>query len=456
MASAVYDSILFKHLFSTEKMREIFSEKNLVQKWLDVEAALARAEAKLGIIPQEASDEINSKAKVELMDLEEMGKEIKGISHPIVPLVRQLTNRCENGLGQYVHWGATTQDIMDSANVLQIREVVEVVEEDIKEIQVALVELIKKHRNTVMPGRTHGQHGLPITFGYKAAVWLEEMNRNAERLEEIKDRLFTGQFSGAVGTFASIKEKGLELQEEIMKELKLNNPLVSWHASRDTFTEFASFLAILTHTLAKIANEVVHLQKTEFGELEEPFSKGKVGSSTMPHKRNPSKTQNIVTISRTIRQNVPVFLEGMIHQHERDMISWQTEWETLPEVCMLAGSALSSSIDVLRGLIVNEDRMKQNLDLTNGLIMSESIMISLGETLGRQVAHDLVYDACMEAFEQNRPLQELLSEKEEIKQNLSEEAVQKLFDYASYVGYSVDYADRVVAKTEELLSAAAC
>lgn len=447
--SAVYNSVLFKNSFGTEEMRKIFSEKNLVQKWLDVEAALARAEARLGIIPNEAAEEITLKAKVSHMDLEAMGKEITEISHPIVPMVRQLTDACDNDYGQYVHWGATTQDIMDSANILQLKEVIAILERDILSIQKALIHLIEKHKYTVMAGRTHGQQALPITFGYKAAVWLDEINRSSNRLTEMKDRLLVGQFSGAVGTLASITENGLELQEEIMKELGLRLPHISWHAARDNLAEFASFIGILGSTLGKIANEVYLLQKTEFNELEEPFRMGKVGSSTMPHKRNPSKVQNIVTVSRVLRQSIPIFLEGMIHHHERDMISWQTELESLPEVCLLISQMTSSSVVVLEGLNVNVERMRRNLDLTNGLIISESVMIKLGEKIGRQTSHDVVYEASMKAYEDNTPLLDTLLKNTEVMQHMTEGELRSLFQVEKYVGYSVAYAERVVQKTKE-------
>ncbi|GGP07871.1 adenylosuccinate lyase [Oceanobacillus neutriphilus] len=453
MSAAIYDSVLFKDLFGTEEMREIFSDSYLVQKWLDVEAALARAEAHLNIIPDEAAKEIDAKAKVENMDLNNLGVEIKRTSHPIVPLIRQLSDVCEDGYGQYVHWGATTQDIMDSANVLQLKEVVKIIEREIKNLQLGLIHLIEENKEVVLAGRTHGQQALPITFGYKAAVWLSEINRSSERLAELKPRLLVGQFSGAVGTLASVTSKGLELQKEIMKELGVGKPDISWHAARDTFAEFASFLGVLSGTLGKIANEVVQLQKTEFGELEEPFQKGKVGSSTMPHKRNPSKTENIVTLARILKSNVPLFIECLISEHERDMISWQVEWETLPEVCLLISNILRSSNDVIKGLQVNKDRMEKNLlELTNGLIVSESIMIKIGEKIGRQKAHDIVYDACMEAYENNIALEKLLLENSEIMDNLSKEELDELFNISNYTGYSNDYADTVVQKTKEKLN----
>ncbi|PIC95371.1 hypothetical protein CSV69_11665 [Sporosarcina sp. P26b] len=268
----------------------------------------------------------------------------------------------------------------------------------------------------------------------------------------MKPRLLVGQFSGAVGSLASIKENGIELQKELMKELDLGVPSVSWHASRDNFTEFAGFMGILGSTLAKIANEVFHLQKTEFTELEEPFKKGKVGSSTMPHKRNPSRAQNIVTMSRILKQNVPLFLEAMIHQHERDMISWQMEWEILPESCMLFGAILSSTEELLKGLTINKERMYKNVsELTNGLIMSEAIMIKLGETIGRQHSHDLIYDACMVAYEENIDVRDILYKDEVVKTEFSQEEFKDMFDIKNYTGYSNVFADQVLEETRKLI-----
>lgn len=452
MSSSVYDSVLFKDSFGTEKMRDIFSAESLVQKWLDVEAALAKAEAKLGIIPEAAAVEIISKAKLENIDIEALGQEMKEISHPIVPLIRQLTEVCENGHGEFIHWGATTQDIMDTANVLQIREAIEVYEKDILDIQRILITMIENTQDVVLAGRTHGQHGLPITFAYKASVWLSEINRSSERLQELKPRILVGQFSGAVGSLASIKEKGIELQQELMKELDLKVPNVSWHAARDNFAEFASVMGILGSTLAKIANEVFHLQKTEFSELEEPFKKGKVGSSTMPHKRNPSRAQNIVTISRILKQNVPLFLESMIHQHERDMVSWQMEWELLPQSCLQFGAILSSSKELLEGLTINKDRMYENVSgLTNGLIMSEAIMIKLGETIGRQRSHDLVYDACMVAYEEKIEVRDVLYKNKEVSSLFTEDEFRNMFEIKNYTGYSNVFANQVLEDTKQFI-----
>src|SRR5699024_8252683 len=377
---------------------------------------------KIDMIPNEAAKEIERKAQIDQMDLKDMGNEIKKTNHPIIPLIRQLSDVCENNYGQYVHWGATTQDIMDSANVLQLKEVVTIVERDIKYIQESLMNLIEIYDDVVLAGRTHGQQALPITFGYKASVWLSEINRNSDRLQELKPRLMVGQFSGAVGTLASIHQNGLKLQEALMKELELEEPVISWHAARDNFAEFASFLAILASTLGKIANEIVQLQKTEFGELAEPFEMGKVGSSTMPHKRNPSKTENVVTLTRILQSNIPLFLSGMVNEHERDMISWQVEWETLPEICLLISNILKNSKEVLRELHVNEEKMYHNVtELTNGLIMSEPVMLKIGEKIGRQKAHDIVYEASMEAYEKGEYFEDVLLKYPEIMKNMTKE-----------------------------------
>jgi len=452
MASSVYDSILFKDSFGTESIRKIFSDEGLVQKWLDVESALARVEARLGIIPQEAGEEITKKANLKYINLEELGKEMKEISHPIVPLIRQLTNACENNYGEYVHWGATTQDIMDTANILQIREALAIYERKIQNIQKILYTMVDNNRDVILAGRTHGQHGLPITFAYKSSVWLAEINRSSDRIKELKERILVGQFSGAVGTLASIKSKGKELQTELMYELGLKTPTVSWHASRDNLAELGSTMGIIGNTLAKIANEVFHLQKTEFSELEEPFKKGKVGSSTMPHKRNPSTAQNIVTTARILKQNVTLFLEGMIHQHERDMISWQMEWEVLPESCLLLGNILNSTETLLKGLTINRQRMYENVtELTHGLIMSEAVMISLGEEIGRQKAHDLVYDACMIAYEEKNDVRELLYKNKEINELYGKEEFNDLFNIKNYVGYSNLFANQVLEETKQYI-----
>jgi adenylosuccinate lyase len=442
------DSSLFKDLFGTEEMRVIFSDESLVQKWLDVESALARVEARLGIIPQPVADEISRKAFVQNTNIQEIKKGIDQTGHPIVPLIRVLATACDGNAGEYVHWGATTQDIMDTGMVLQLRDAYEVIHRDLRKILEILVNLARTYKLTPMAGRTHGQHALPITFGYKVAVWIGEVSRNLQRLSECRKRLLVGQFAGAVGTLASFSKLGLEVQEGLMKELGLEVPEVTWHASRDSFAEFMSTLSLICTTQAKIANEIVVLQRTEINELQEPFPKGFVGSSTMPHKRNPSVCEGIVAMSKIIRSNVLLSHEAMITEHERDMRPWMTEWAYVPEVCTMAGAVLQQSKYVLGNLVVKTGNMQKNLNLTDGLIMSEAIMLRLADNIGKQTAHHLVYELAMQAFEQNLPFNACLRDNPVVRKYLTVEDIESILEPESYVGLSADIVDRITTRVE--------
>jgi len=444
MSVHMIDSALFKDLFGTEEMREIFSDENLLQKWLDVEAALARVEARLGIIPEEAAEEISRKALVKYLDIGKIKEQIDITGHPIVPVIRALQAACTGDAGEYIHWGATTQDIMDTGVVLQLKEAYNLILRDLGEIEEILINLAERYKSTPMVGRTHGQHALPITFGYKVAVWIGEVHRHIQRLEECKKRLLVGQFAGATGTLASLGEIGLEVQELLMEELGLGVPDIAWHASRDRFAEFISILSMISSTLAKIANEIAILQKTEIDELEEPFRPGKVGSSTMPHKRNPMICEGIVALSKIIRSDLLLAHEGMIQEQERDMRPWQAEWEYVPEVCVLAGAILHQSKYVLGNLVVKPKNMRRNLNFTNGLIMSEAVMLELAKKIGRQAAHELIYELAMRAFEQNISFKECLLNSPDVMEHLSEEKINSLLNPESYIGLSIEFVDRVI------------
>ena len=446
MASHVIDSVLFKDLFGSEEMRQVFSDESLVQRWLDVEAALARAEARLGIIPKEAADEITRKARVQYMDLAEIKRQIDATYHPIVPLIRVLQRACAGEAGEYIHWGATTQDIMDTAAILQLKEAHALISGGLREIAEVLRGLAAKHKDLVMMGRTHGQHALPITLGYKIAVWLSEVARHQERLEQCRGRVLVGQFAGAVGTLASLGERGLEVQRLMMEDLGLAVPLIAWHTARDGLAEFVGILGMVTATLGKVAKEVATLQRSEIGELEEPFAPGKVGSSTMPHKRNPMICEAVVAAAKIVRHNAPLALDAMGQEHERDMGPWQTEWEFIPETCILASGALRQMLMVLKGLVVRPDNMARNLDLLQGLPLSEAVMLRLAQKVGRQRAHDLVYDASMTAFSQNRPLRDVLLADPRLRSYLAAEDLDALLDPRAYTGLASHFVDRVLAR----------
>lgn len=447
MSASVIESSLFKDIFGTDEMRKIWDDLNTVQKWLDVEAALARAQAKLGIIPAAYANEISKKARVELIDMDELKRGIDKTTHPLMPLVRVFRTVCAGDAGEFIHWGATTQDIMDTGLVLQIKESLELVEPCLSAVNKTLKHMASEHKDTVMAGRTHGQHALPITFGYKVAVWQKEIARHLTRLEQVKKRVLIGQFGGAVGTLASMGSGGLEVQELMFRELGLEVPDIAWHASRDSLAELVCVLGMISATLGKIANEVVTLQKTEYGELEEPFEMGMVGSSTMPHKRNPMTSESVVAISKMVRYNVPLAIEAMVGEFERDMRTWQTEWKFVGESFILLSGAIRSINRVLQRLYINVGQMRSNVYMTKGLILSEAIMLKLGEKIGRQKAHDLVYKICMKAYEEDMPLQDALMQEPSILGELTPQEIEVIMDPVSYTGLSSYFAEKASEET---------
>ena len=444
--ATMIDSPLFGDLFGTEEMRKIFSDETTIQKWLEVEAALARAEAKLGIIPQPHADEITRKARVELIDMAEMKRQLVHTHHPIMPLIRCFQKVCDPPAGEYIHWGATTQDIMDTGAVLQLKDANAAVVRDLTETRRLLSDIALRYKDTVEAGRTHGQHALPITFGYKVGVWVAEVKRHLKRIEEMSPRVFQGQFAGAVGTLASIGDSGFKLQELLFDDLKLEVPEIAWHTARDTIAEFVCVYAMIGSTLAKIANEIVGLQRTEVAEVEEPFHMGKVGSSTMPHKRNPMMSEGVIALSKLIQKQVAPALADMIAENERDQRGWMAEWAFLPDTCCLLAGMLYWTNKVLSGLVVYPKNMTRNLDVLHGLLLSENVMLALGEKMGRQAAHEVVYELSMEAFEKAIPLKKLLLKDKRVSQHLNEKQIDGLLDPAKYTGLAAKFVDRVTEK----------
>lgn len=445
MASTVIDSKVFGCLFSTDSMRRIFSDANLVQKWLDTEAALAKAQAELGMIPPEAAMEICAKARAELLNIEEIGENYKS-SITIVPLLKVFKKVLDNNAGEYVHWGATSQDIVDTGLILQIKEAHAELTQKVRRFQAAAYDLAEKHRDLVMAGRTHVIHALPITLGFKAAVWAAELDRHLARLDECQNRLFIGQLSGAVGTLASMEDKGLQVQELMMKELGLGVPDIAWHTARDHIAEFIGIQALIAGTTAKIAHEVLTLQRTEIGELEEPFFMGKVGSSTMPHKRNPQVCENIIALARGVRSLAPAAVEAMICENERDWSCELAEWEFVPRSCHLLDAALEKSIDVLENLIVYPKAIEENLYKLRGLMLSESVMMHLGEKMGRLTAHEVIYETCMKAFAENTSMQDALMQNPKVIKYFSAAEIEAMLEPHKYIGLATTFVDRVLAK----------
>jgi 3-carboxy-cis,cis-muconate cycloisomerase len=445
LPSTVFDSALFRDMFGTAEMRAVFSDELLVGRYLETEAALARAQARAGVVPQSAADAIHAAAQAVVIDFDKLRRETEIVGYPILPLVHQLSEAAGEA-GRYVHWGATTQDIMDTANVLQLRSALDIVDRDLRELRDCLADLARKYRDTPMAGRTHLQQALPITFGYKAAVWLSSIDRHIERVEQALPRILVGEFAGAAGTLASIGEGGLTVQKFFCEELGLRQPSMTWHVARDGIAEAVTLLGLITGTLGKIATDIMMMSATEFGEVSEPFVPGRGASSTMPQKRNPISSELMLAAAKAVRQHVATMLDGMIHDFERATGPWHLEWVSLPESFLLTASSLANAKFMLAGLVVHERRMRENLDLTHGLIVAEAVMMAAAPKLGRQQAHDVVYEACRKAIEGGGQLADILADMPEIIDALgSVESIRHHCDPVNYLGLSGQMVDRVLA-----------
>src|SRR5436190_7537994 len=407
-STTVLDSILFRDAFGTPAMREVFSDFALISRYAEVEVALAKAEARCGVIPAEAAVEIAKRTDVAALDFDLLRQETDIVGYPILPLVHQMVKQCGDA-GRYVHWGATTQDIMDTAVILQVRDGLKIIEEDIAELRRILADLSRRYRDTPMAGRTHLQHALPVTFGYKTAIWLAMFDRHAERLEQLKPRVLVGEFAGAAGTLASLGDKGLEVQKALCEELGLAVPVSTWHVARDGFAEVVNLLGLVTGSLGKIALDIMIMASTEFAELYEPFVKGRGASSTMPQKRNPISSELMLAASKAVRQHAGLMLDAMVQDLERATGPWHAEWMAIPESFVLSAGALHQAKFALQGLVVDEQQMAKNLGISRGLIVAEAVMMGLAPEMGRQQAHDVVYDACRLANEKNITLAEALT-----------------------------------------------
>jgi 3-carboxy-cis,cis-muconate cycloisomerase len=445
MTAVGVSSGIFRDIFSTEPMRRIFADENRIQKYLDIEAALARAQARLGIIPQDACEEICRHCSVQEYDFAKLKAQTERIGYPVLPVVQQLVGLCRDGLGEWCHWGATTQDITDTATILQIREALDLVEADIVGIADALAGLARRYRDTPMAGRSNLQQAVPITFGYKCATWLAAFERHRQRLEEMRPRVLVGEFGGAAGTLSSLGTRGLDVQAALMKELALGQPEIAWHTVRDRIAEVGCFLGLVTGVCGKIAFDVKLMMQTEVEEVYEPFHEGRGSSSTMPQKRNPISCVYITATASLVRQLVAALLDAMVEDHERATGPWEIEWIAVPEIFSLAAGALAQTRFMVSGLVVDEKKMRANLDITRGLIVSEAVMMGLGPHIGRQYAHDLVYDICRQVVATGRTLLDLLAENKEVAKHLDRTALEKLCDPANYLGQAGEMVDRVLA-----------
>lgn len=441
----VIDSKLFQDMFGTPAMRAVFDETAYLRRCTEAEVALARAQAALGIIPAEAAERIAERCDAGSLDMARLARETEIVGYPILPLVHQLVEQCGDA-GGYVHWGATTQDIMDTATILQMRDGLELIEQALNEVRSLLAGLAHTHRDTPMAGRTHLQHALPITFGAKVAVWLSGLDRHAERLAQLRPRLLMVEFGGAAGTLASIGDPtlALALRARLAEELGLGDPIITWHVARDALVEAVHLLALMGGTLGKMAFDIMMMCSTELGELAEPFVPGRGGSSTMPQKRNPISCELILAAAKALRQHAGLMLDAMIQDFERATGPWHLEWMAVPESFVLAAGALRQAGFMLAGLHVDTSRMRRNLDISGGLIVAEAVMMALAPHLGRQNAHERIYEACRQAIETGQPVLGILLAMEDVTQALGPKRIAELVEPLNYVGASREMTEQVL------------
>lgn len=447
MSTHMIDSEIYGSAWGSDEMRAIFDERPRLQGWLDVIAALAEAQAEMGVIPAEVVPEIRRVCNVELLSLEAVGQGYRETGHSTLGLIRELKKLCRDDAGEWIYYGATVQDITDTWTAMALLKVWTIVFRDLREIEAILLTLAETHRDTPMPGRTHGQPGLPITFGFKVAVWVGEIRRHLERLKEMHHRLGEGQFAGGVGSLSSYGDKGFELQERFMAKLGLRPPAIAWITTRDVQVEFLNLLAMIAAVFDKIGHEIYTLQRPELGEVREGFVPGVVGSITMPHKRNPEIAEHLGSLARLIRHNAACLAENLVHDHERDARSWKTEWALIGPTCLMAGSLLRLSKLMCANLEVDEAGMMASLEQTKGFVLSEGVMLALAQKIGKQTAHHIVYETAMAAFEARRPLKDAILDNAQVTNHLTPAEIETLFDYRRQVGLCPEFVDRVVKLT---------
>lgn len=444
MAVNPVDSEVFGTLYGSDAMRAVFDDRAYLQRMLDVEAALARVQARLGIIPADAARSIGEGASVANLDTGALAASVHNVGYPVVGLVTRLSQKAGEA-GRWTHWGATTQDIMDTALVLQIRDALNLLSEGLVAIIGVLGRQAEAHRWTVMAGRTHLQQALPITFGLKCAIWLQPLVTHLDRLAEVRGRLLQVQFGGAAGTLASLGDKGVAVMEGLAAELGLAAPLAPWHATRDGVAEVVSFLGLVSGSLAKIATDVALLAQSEVAELAEPHIEGRGSSSTMPQKRNPIASEYVLAAARVVQALVPVMQGAMFADHERATGPWQAEPLALPQCFVLTHGALVHARTIAEGMVVDAERMRRNLEEGGGLIMAEAVMMGLAPYLGRGEAHHVVEGAASLARAERTTLAAALGRDPVVTELLDPEAIRRMTDPCNYLGSASIFIDRVLA-----------
>lgn len=444
MGAHLVDSAVYGHLWATAELHQAFDERGRFQSWLEILAVLAEAQAEVGIVPSEAAEAIRNHADVGLLDLDRVAEQTQATGHSTLGLIRCLQQVLPEHAREWVYYGATVQDLADTWASLVMRQVGDVLERDLQRCETAALALAERHRDTLMCGRTHGQPGLPITFGFKAAVWASELRRHRNRLAEGRCRWEVAQLGGALGTMQFWGDAAVPLLEEFAERLGLAAPDIAWLTARDRVAEFHVLLAMVTATLGKVGNEVYQLQRPEIGEVSEPFTAGQVGSITMPHKRNPELSEHLGTLARIVRTDAAVTIEGMIHEHERDGRAWKAEWVVFPEACLLTGTALSLASRLLEGLHVHPERMRANIEKQAGYVLSEPLLRKLTDQMGKHAAHQAVYQATMAGIERGIDLRTALLADETVRGLLDEADLDSCLDPRAALGATGAFIDRVL------------
>lgn len=451
----VLDSLFHGHGYATAASRRIFCDQCRLQRWVQVEAVLAASQAELGMIPLETAREIAVVSEPGILEFEGLGPEFRRTGHSLVPLLQLFAAACADGAGEMVHFGATTQDVQDTAQALEMRDVIDECDGALVTMVKQLTDLAGTHRLSLMVGRTHSQPALPITFGLKVASWLDELLRQCERLAELRKRVLVAQLCGGVGTMAGFNGRGRELLSVFAARLGLGVPAVGWHASRDRVAEFGTTLAMLTATLARIADEVRVLSRHELGEVTEGWSYGRVGSSTMPHKRNPERSEQVVVLAKLARANSSVAMESMLQEHERDARGLRLEWVAVADVAHYTLAALDILNEVLADLEVHKERMARNAHEAAEYICTEAVMLALAHRLGKQSAHALIYEVSQHAQSTGSSLRTVLESREEVTCWMDAADLDRLLDPFHYLGEAVELTDHLITRARDWLATAA-